>query len=254
MWPHSPCLHYAFPMPVSVSIVIPILNEADQIPTLVDSLRKLGEGIEVLFVDGGSTDEGPSLVRMSGYSLITSAAGRARQMNTGARATSGEVLIFLHADVRLPPDSLLVLRIAMRDRGMVYGHFELMYDTRQWPYPWIAGFGNARSRLTGLATGDQTIFVRRHAFDAVGGYPEIPLMEDIALMRRLKRLGRLACLRAPVVGSRRKYEREGLGHTIMLMWLVRGLYAVGASPRFLHRVYYRRDPGKHASQHQPSKL
>jgi rSAM/selenodomain-associated transferase 2 len=236
-----------------VSIVIPILNEADEIPTLTDSLRKLGEDIEVQFVDGGSTDEGPSLIRLSGYPLITSATGRARQMNSGAEATSGEVLIFLHADVRLPPESLVALRIAMRDRRMVAGHFELIYDTRQWPYPWIAWFGNVRSRLTGLATGDQTIFVRRDAFDAVGGYPDIPLMEDLAIMRRLKRLGRLACLRAPVVGSRRKYEREGFGYTIMLMWLVRGLYVLGASPRFLHRLYYRRDPGKHASQHQRSR-
>jgi glycosyltransferase involved in cell wall biosynthesis len=105
-------------MPVSVSIVIPILNEGDQIPKLVDSLRKLGDGIEVLFVDGGSTDEGPSLVRLSGYPLITSAAGRARQMNIGARATNGDILIFLHADVRVPPESLLALRIAMRDRRM----------------------------------------------------------------------------------------------------------------------------------------
>jgi rSAM/selenodomain-associated transferase 2 len=230
-----------------VSIVIPILNEADEIPTLTDSLRKLDD-VEVLFVDGGSIDEGPSMVRLSGYPLITSAAGRARQMNIGAGATSGDVLIFLHADVRLPPDSLFALRIAMRDRRMVAGRFELTYATRQWPYPWIAWFGNVRSRLTGLATGDQTIFVRRKAFEAVGGYPDIPLMEDLAIGRRLKRLGRLACLRAPVVGSMRKYEREGLAYTIMLMWLVRGLYALGASPQFLHRLYYRRDPEKHASQ------
>lgn len=240
-------------MPVSVSLVIPILNEADQIPTLVDSLRKLGEGIEVLFVDGGSTDEGPSLVRMSGYPLITSTVGRARQMNAGARATSGDILVFLHADVRLPPHSMAALQAAMRDRRMVAGHFELMYDSSRWPLPWIAWLGNARSRLTGLATGDQTIFVRRDAFEAVGGHPETPLMEDIAIMQRLKRLGRLASLRAPVVGSTRKYEREGFGYAIMLMWLVRGLYALGVPPHFLHRLYYRRDPRKHVSQHRPSK-
>lgn len=250
---HHSRLRYDLPMPVSLSIVIPILNEADQIPTLADSLQKLGEGIEVLFVDGGSTDGGQSLIRMSGYPFITSAPGRARQMNTGARSTHGDTLIFLHADVRIPPDSLLALRTALRDRRVVAGRFELRYDTSQWPYSWIAWLGSMRSRLTGLATGDQTIFTRRDAFEAVDGYPEIPLMEDIAIMRRLKRLGRLACLRAPVVGSTRKYQREGIVYAIMLMWLVRGLYAVGASPQFLHRLYYRRDPGKSRPQHRPSR-
>jgi rSAM/selenodomain-associated transferase 2 len=233
-----------------VSIVIPILNEAGEIPPLVHALRKLDEGIEVLFVDGGSSDDGPSLVRLSGYRLVTCAAGRARQMNTGGRGTSGDILVFLHADVRLPPESLHALRIAMHDDRIVAGRFDLVYETRRWPYPWIASLGNARSRITGLATGDQTIFVRRTAFNAIGGYPDTPLMEDVAIMRRLKTVGRLACLRAPVIGSIRKYEREGIACAIGLMWLVRSLYALGAPPTFLHRLYYRRDPGKRLPQHR----
>jgi rSAM/selenodomain-associated transferase 2 len=233
-----------------VAIIIPILNESDEIPSLVESLRKLDEDVEVLFVDGGSTDDGPFLVRLSGYALVTCAAGRARHMNVGARATSADILVFLHADVRLPPESLHALRIAMQDERVVAGRFDLVYETRRWPYPWIAWLGNVRSRLTGLATGDQTIFVRRSVFDAVGGYPDIQLMEDVAIMRQLKRAGCLACLRATVVGSIRKYEREGLWCAIGLMWLVRALYAAGTSPRSLHRLYYRRDPRKQLSQHR----
>ncbi len=202
----------------------------------------------MIFVDGGSADASAAIVRAAGHRLITGAPGRARQMNAGARATRGDILVFLHADVRLPADAIGAIGAAMADARVVAGRFDLAYDTRVWPYPWIAWFGNQRSRLTKIFTGDQTIFVRRSAFIAVGGYPDIALMEDVELSRRLKRRGRLACLRVRVRGSTRKCQREGVWRTIALMWLLRALYALGVAPSRLHRLYYRRDPTKRVAQ------
>ena len=227
-----------------VSIIIPMPNEEAELPGLLGSLGTLGGQPEILFVDGGSRDRGPALVRQAGLPVLDSPPGRALQMNRGALGTRGEVLVFLHADSRLPPDSLRAIDVAMSDPAVVGGRLDLVYERAEWPYPWIARLGNLRSRLTKIFTGDQTIFVRRSAFDAVGGYPEIPLMEDIELSRRLKRLGRVACLHAPVAGSTRKWRREGVWRTIGLMWLLRCLYALGASPESLHRLYYGRDPAK----------
>jgi len=227
-----------------VSIIIPMLNEETELPGLLGSLGTLGGQPEILFVDGGSRDRGPALVRQAGLPVVDSPPGRALQMNLGARRARGEVLVFLHADSRLPADSLRAIDAAMSDPAVVGGRLDLVYERAEWPYPWIARLGNLRSRLTKIFTGDQTIFVRRAAFDAVGGYPEIPLMEDIEFSRRLKRLGRVACLPAPVAGSTRKWRREGVWRTIGLMWLLRCLYALGASPESLHRLYYGRDPAK----------
>ncbi len=237
-----------------ISIVVPILNEVEELPELIDSLRALGGETEVLFVDGGSVDGGPALARAAGYRLLTSAPGRARQMNAGARAARGDVLLFLHADARLSPAALEAARAAMRDPAVVAGRFDLVYDTTRWPYPWIARLGNVRSRLTRIFTGDQTIFVRRQTFDAVGGYPDIALMEDIELSRRVKRLGPVACLRARVRGSTRKCRREGVWRTVALMWLLRTLYALGAPPARLHRLYYRQDPGKRLTPQAPGPM
>lgn len=161
----------------TVSIVIPILNEADELPELLASLRPFASQAEIVFVDGRSADASATLVRAAGHRLISGAPGWARQMNAGARATHGDVLLFLHADARLPADAVLAVRTAMADPGVVAGRFDLTYETRVWPYPWIAWFGNQRSRITKIFTGDQTIFVRRSAFIAVGRFPDIPLME-----------------------------------------------------------------------------
>ncbi len=231
-----------------ISIVVPILNEEEELPGLLESLRPLGSAVEVVFVDGGSPDRSPTILRGAGYRLIECAAGRARQMNVGAQRAGGDVLVFLHADTRLSPSGLEALRAAMSDPRIVGGRFDIAYDTTDWPYPWIARLGNLRSRFTGIFTGDQTIFVRREAFEAAGGFPEIPLMEDVEFSRQLKRLGRVACLHTPVVGSTRKWRREGVWRTVALMWVVRALYALGASSERLHRLYYRRDPSKRPSQ------
>lgn len=215
---------------MQISIIIPILNEAEELPALLGCLQALGQGTEVLFVDGGSRDGSPALIRAAGYPLLMAPAGRARQMNTGAEAAAGDVFIFLHADARLTAHGVDAVRTAMRDPTIAAGRFDLAYDTSAWPYPLIAWAGNLRSRITRIFTGDQTIFIRRHAFRAVGGFPDIPLMEDVEISRRLKRLGPTVCLRAHVVGSTRKWRREGIGRTLALMWLLRALRVLGVSP------------------------
>lgn len=227
-----------------VSIIVPILNEADELPQFLESLRELGTEHQIIFVDGGSRDGSATLVRQAGHMLLDSLPGRARQMNLGARCAAGDVLLFLHADTRISAPGLEAMRGAMMDPIVVGGRFDLVYGTSRWPYPWIARVGNLRSRFTKILTGDQTIFVRRAVFEAMGGYPEIPLMEDVEISRQLKRRGQLACLRARVVASTRKCRREGVWRTIALMWLLRTLYALGVPPEQLHRLYYLRDPGK----------
>ena len=169
-------------------------------------------------------------------------AGRARQMNAGARVARGAILVFLHADTRLPPGALEAIDGALGDASVVGGRFDVTFDSPLTVMRMVAALMNARSRLTRIATGDQTIFVRREVFHDLGGFPEIPLMEDVEFSKRLKRRGRLAALPIRVTTSARKWEREGPLRTIALMWLLRLLYFAGASPARLHRWYYGRDP------------
>jgi rSAM/selenodomain-associated transferase 2 len=155
---------------------------------------------------------------------------------------AGAILLFLHADTRLPPGGLEAVAAALDDPAVVGGRFDVTFDSRLPIMRAVATLMNIRSRWTGIATGDQTLFVRRGIFDAVGAFPEIPLMEDVEFSRRLKRSGRLACLRLRVITSARKWEREGPIRTIGLMWLLRLLYVAGVSPHRLHRWYYGREP------------
>jgi rSAM/selenodomain-associated transferase 2 len=159
-------------------------------------------------------------------------------MNAGARASRGDVVLFLHADTMLPERAGDAIRAALADPGVVGGRFDVRLDSRRPLLAVVAWMMNQRSRLTGLATGDQGIFVRRSVLDALGGYADIPLMEDIELSRRLKRCGRVAALRLRVTTSARKWEREGVVRTIVLMWTLRLLYALGVAPARLHRWYY----------------
>ncbi len=221
-----------------------MLNEEPRLPAFLASLRALAPTAEIVFVDGGSIDHSRDLARAAGYTVLEGPPGRARQMNEGARRVGGDVILFLHVDVCLSADGVEAARVAMTDPGAVAGRFDVAYATSTWPYPWIARLGNLRSRLTKIFTGDQAIFVRRAAFEAVGGYPEIPLMEDVELSRRLRRLGGMACLRIQVLGSTRKWRREGVWRTVTLMWLLRALHVLGVPPARLHRLYYRRDPAK----------
>jgi len=220
-----------------LSVVVPALDEAGQIAAALASARGPG-GAEVIVVDGGSRDDTAALARAAGATVLAAERGRARQMNAGAAAATGDVLLFLHADTWLPAETTLVISAALRDPAVAYGRFDVCFDSPRWPFRLIARLMNARSRLSGICTGDQAIFVRRQPFETLGGYPDIPLMEDVELTRRLKRMGRLAALRTPVTAAARKWEREGILRTILLMWTLRLLYFVGVSPERLHAWYY----------------
>jgi rSAM/selenodomain-associated transferase 2 len=216
------------------------LNEAANLELLVPDLQaRFGEA-ETILVDGGSEDgTGQAVARFPRVRFLVGPRGRARQMNLGARLAQGSVLLFLHADTRLPDGALEALSATLDDPRVIGGRFDVSFDSSRPVFRMITFFMNLRSRLSGISTGDQAIFVRRPAFEAMGGYPDIPLMEDIELCRRLKRRGRLAALRLRVTTSARKWEREGALRTIALMWALRFLYMVGVSPTRLHGWYYR---------------
>jgi len=196
----------------------------------------------VILVDGGSDDATIQVAaRFPAVRLLASPRGRARQMNAGARAAWGDILLFLHADTWLPEGGLGAVSAALDDARVVGGRFDVRFDSSRPVLRMIAFFMNLRSRASGISTGDQAIFVRREVFETMGGYPDMPLMEDIELSRRLKRRGRLAALPSRVTTSARKWEREGALRTMALMWVFRFLYMVGVSPARLHRWYYGRD-------------
>jgi len=222
-----------------LAIVIPALDEAANLAALLPDLARGCPGAEIVGVDGGSRDDTAAvLARRPGSRLLAAARGRALQMNLGARATTGDTILFLHADTRLPDGAAPAIETALAVPGVVGGRFDVRFDTDRPIFRMIAWFMNTRSRASGICTGDQAIFVRRADFEAVGGYPEIPLMEDIELCRRLKRRGRLRALRLRVTTSARKWEREGPLRTIGLMWALRLLHFFGVAPARLHRWYY----------------
>ena len=222
-----------------ISIVVPVLDEARNLERLLPARRDLAPDAEVVIVDGGSRDDTESvLARWPRARIISSPRGRAMQMNAGAARSAGDVILFLHADTRLPAGFTDAIERALDDQRVVGGRFDVAFDNPAWPFRMIAAMMNLRSRLSGIFTGDQAIFVRRAAFEARGGYPESPLMEDIELSRRLKRRGHLAALSSRVTTSARKWERDGIARTIGLMWMLRFLYFCGVSPERLHRWYY----------------
>lgn len=221
-----------------LSVIIPCLNEADQIGELLHSLRPLrSRGAELIVVDGGSADGTLDIAAPLADRALAATRGRAAQMNAGAAVASGEVLLFLHADTRLPPEADTLIAQALSQPGRCWGRFDVRITG---PHPLlraVAAMMNARSRWTGIATGDQAIFVTREAFGRVGGYAEIPLMEDVALSKRLKPLAHPLCLRACVTTSGRRWQRHGVLRTILLMWRLRLAYALGADPARLAARY-----------------
>jgi rSAM/selenodomain-associated transferase 2 len=220
------------------SIVMPVLDEAPTLRGTLDALAPLrAQGAELIVVDGHSSDGTAEVAAGAADRVLSATRGRASQMNAGAAHASGDVLIFLHADTRLPAAALASIDDALR-RGKAWGRFDVEIDGSAWSFRLIATLMNWRSLLTGIATGDQAMFVERKVFDAIGGFPQQPLMEDIELSARLRRhCGRPACLRARVVTSGRRWERDGVWPTIVLMWRLRLLYALGVAPERLAQRY-----------------
>ena len=220
-----------------LSIIVPVLDEARGIEASLEALQGLrAGGAEVIVADGGSSDGTRALAMPLADCVIDAPRGRASQMNAGAAASRGTLLLFLHADTRLPPGALDA--IARLDAaGHDWGRFDVAIAGADPLLALVAWLMNARSRASGIATGDQAIFVRRVAFEAVGGFPAIPLMEDVALSKALKRRSAPLCLRERVVTSGRRWERNGTLRTIVLMWRLRLAYALGADPHRLARRY-----------------
>ncbi len=221
-----------------LSVVVPVLNEEPGLAGILDRLQSWrAEGHEVIVVDGGSEDGSVAVARPRADLTLETSRGRAMQMNAGAKAATGDVIVFLHADTALPADAVPAIAAAMT-AGAKWGRFDVTIAGRPPILRLVASMMNARSRLTGIATGDQAIFVDRTAFAAAGSYPPIALMEDIALSQRLKRCaGPPACLRQRAITSGRQWERRGPWRTIIMMWRLRLAYALGADPERLARIY-----------------
>lgn len=225
------------------SIIVPTLNEASSIPACLSALQLLRNRAEIIVADGGSSDNTETLARKWADRIVHSPRGRARQMNLGAEIATGDVLIFLHADTFLPPDALGRIEQQLETNGE-WGRFDVQLSGRHFMFKVIALFMNWRSRLTGIATGDQVLFVTKKAFISAGGFPDIALMEDVALSKALKKISRPICLKAKVVSSSRKWQQHGIIRTILLMWSLRLQYFFGADPEILARRYYGKSPSK----------
>lgn len=226
----------------TVAAIVPVLNEARGIGDFLAAVSA-HDFAEIIVVDGGSDDATRQVIEAfhagtgdPRIALAQSKRGRARQMNSGARRAQSDILVFLHADTRLPPEAVSAVRSAI-DGGKDWGRFDVRFDSRHPLLHVVANFMNWRSRLTGICTGDQAIFVRRDVFERAGGYADIALMEDIDLSLRLKRTGRSARVIAPVTTSARRWREQGIPRTIVQMWRLRLMYSLGASPAMLAAQY-----------------
>jgi rSAM/selenodomain-associated transferase 2 len=220
-----------------LSIIVPVLDEAGCIAASLDALAPLrARGHEVIVVDGGSRDNTLALSQARADIVLEAPRGRARQMNAGAARAHGNVLLFLHADTTLPApaDTAIARGVA---GGALWGRFDVTIEGRSAMFPLIAALMNRRSRWSGVATGDQAMFVERALFERIGGFHDQPLMEDIELSRRLRAIGRPACLRERVRTSGRRWEQDGVWRTILLMWRLRWRYWRGTSPEQLAKAY-----------------
>jgi len=220
----------------TVSVIVPALNEAAVIEETLRHAHQPGVG-EIIVVDGGSTDATRALAHPLAELVLSAPRGRAAQMNAGAARARGDLLLFLHADTVVPVGFAAAVIAACGAPDVVGGRFDVNLAPAS-PLLWLtAELINLRSRLSRLATGDQAIFVRRDVFERLGGYALIPLMEDLDFSRRLKRAGRIACLRQRVTTSARRWQQDGVVRTILLMWSLRALYFCGVSPARLQRMY-----------------
>jgi rSAM/selenodomain-associated transferase 2 len=226
---------------VRLAIIVPVLNEADGIDAALAPLSPLrARGVRVIVADGGSSDDTVRRALVYADHVLIAPRGRSLQMNAGARApqaADADVLLFLHADTRLPQDADRIVLRAIANSDRCWGRFDVAIAGRSRWLPWVARMMNLRSRLTGICTGDQAIFVTRAAFIALDGFAPIALMEDIEFARRARRLSRPLALSARVTTSGRRWERDGVWRTILLMWRLRLAYFFGADPRALAARY-----------------
>jgi len=226
-----------------LSVVVPVLNEGEGLVDFVQQLLEfVGEDNQVIIADGGSQDNNFAQLKVlenakANLYLIRSSKGRALQMNAGAKLATGENLLFLHADTLLPESALKELE-SFSISPLQWGRFDVCLNNPAWPYKIISWFINHRSRLTSISTGDQAIFLRRDLFEQINGYTQQPLMEDVDLTCRLKKISLPFCIDKPVTTSARKWEKEGVIKTVWLMWKLRAAYARGVSPEILVKQYY----------------
>jgi len=219
----------------NLAIVIPVFNEEKVLPDALNNLRQLNID-ELIFVDGGSTDNTKQLIIDAGFNCLTSKAGRAKQMNMGSQNTTSEIILFLHIDTSIGSSNILNIKKTY-NQGFLSGRFNIRLSNNGLSYRIISFFINMRSCSTKVSTGDQGMFITRDAFMAVGGFPEIALMEDIALSKKLKALGKVVCLQDVLTTSSRRWEQHGVVKTVLLMWKVRLLYWLGINPEKLAKMY-----------------
>lgn len=223
---------------MKLSIIIPMLNESQGLPCLLERLLPLHRhNMEIIIVDGGSNEGSATIAECAGFTVLRSARGRARQMNAGATVATGDVLLFLHADTGLPEGIQPLVSRALRDGRHAWGRFDVRISGTPFMLRIIAALMNLRSRWSGIATGDQAIFITRTAFESVGGFPEQPLMEDIEMSKRLLTLSRPACIARRATTSGRRWEAHGVWRTIFLMWRLRWAYWRGVPASELARAY-----------------
>lgn len=215
---------------------MPLLNEAVILPAMIKSMQQIGAD-ELRFVDGGSSDGTQQLLAQSAVDWTGSEPGRARQMNAGALQCKSDILVFIHADTIFSSSHIAAVKAAMKDQSCVGGRFDVALSGSHPAFSTIAWLMNLRSRLSRISTGDQCIFVRRQIFEGLGGFPELPLMEDIAFSKRLKKAGKIACLRERVTTSSRRWQQGGIVRTVLLMWRMRLLFWLGWPAEKLALIY-----------------
>ena len=214
-----------------------MLNEATAVASTLGACRRGAPDAEIVVVDGGSIDSSVAIAQPLCDKVISASPGRARQMNAGARASHGDVLVFVHADTIVSSSFAVDIASALSDPAVAGGRFDVRLDSSAVLYRVIGAMISIRSRISRTATGDQAIFVRRDVFERLGGFPDVELCEDLEFSRRLKRAGRVACLRARVTTSARRWNRDGVMRTVVRMWLIRAMYLMGVAPARLKRMY-----------------
>lgn len=225
--------------PEKISIIIPTLNEAAVLMSSLPALQHYRErGHEIILVDGGSHDRTLAVARPMVDRLMQTVKGRAHQMNEGAEAAKHEILLFLHADSLLPEQADQLIIQALEGQARHWGRFDIRLNNERTIYRLIEQSVNWRSALSGIATGDQAIFVKKRSFEDVGFFDRIPLMEDVALSKKLKRISPPCRLKQTVETSSRRWEKHGVWRTILLMWRLRAAYALGVRPEKLADLYY----------------